>query len=126
MAANFTHRLYALAIGCVLSAFLMKAEASPFQNKGDTSHPLQDRYGDPYAYPNRNTFDLKDTGFVKRTIEYDPVTKRYYIIEKIGDKYYRTPTTYSREDFLKLQGRKDEVDYFRQRADLLSNLNRRS
>jgi cell surface protein SprA len=103
----------------------MKADASPFQNK-DTTHPLRDRYGDPYTYPNRSTFNLKDTAFIKRTIEYDPVTKQYYIIEKTGDKYYRTPTYFSKEEFLRLQGRKDEVDYFRQRADLLSNLNRRN
>ena len=101
----------------------MKAEASPFQ---DTTHPLQDRYGDPYTYPNRNTFDLKDTGFIKRTIEYDPVTNQYYIIEKIGDKYYRTPATFTKEEFLRLQGRRDEVDYFHQRANLLSDLNRRN
>ena len=126
MAANFTIRLYALLTACVLSALLMKAEASPFQDKGDTSHPIQDRHGDPYLYPEKNTFDLKDTGFVKRTIEYDPITKQYYIIEKIGDKYYRTPTPYSRQEFLKMQGRRDEVDYFRQRAQLLSNLNRRN
>ena len=103
----------------------MKAEAFPFQNK-DTSHPLHDRYGDPYSYPNRNSFDLRDTAFIKKTIEYDPATKKYYIIEKIGDKYYRTPTSFTKEEFLKLQGRKDEVDYFRQRANLLSNLNRRN
>lgn len=125
MAAKITHRLFALLTACVLSALLMKAEASPFQNK-DTSHPLHDRYGDPYTYPNRNAFDLKDTGFIKRTIEYDPATRQYYIVEKIGDKYYRTPSTFTKEEFLRLQGRKDEIDYFRQRADLLSNLNRRS
>jgi cell surface protein SprA len=103
----------------------MKAEAEPFQDK-DTSRPLRDRYGDPYTYPNRNAFDLKDTGFIKRTVEYDPVAKQYYIIEKIGDKYYRTPATFTKEEFLRIQGRKDEVNYFRQRADLLSDLNRRN
>lgn len=104
---------------------MMKADASPYQNK-DTTHPLQDRYGDPYTYPNRNPFNLKDTGFIKKDIEYDPVTKQYYFIEKIGDKYYRTPATFSKEEFLRIQGRKDEVDYFRQRANLLSDLNRRN
>ncbi|HWI91912.1 MAG TPA: cell surface protein SprA [Flavisolibacter sp.] len=126
MAAKFTYKLFALLTACVLSALWMKATASPFQNKDTTVRPLQDRYSDPYTYPNRSTFDLKDTGFIKRNIEYDPVTKQYYIIEKIGDKYYRTPTYFSKEEFLRLQGRKDEVDYFRQRADLLSNLNRRN
>jgi cell surface protein SprA len=125
LAAKITYRLFALLAACVLTALLMKAEASPFQNK-DTSRPLRDRHGDPYTYPNRNAFDLKDTGFIKRTIDYDPVTKQYYIVEKIGDKYYRTPSTFTKEEFLRLQGRKDEIDYFRQRADLLSNLNRRN
>jgi cell surface protein SprA len=125
LAAKFTYRFFTLAVACVLSALLTQAQASPFQ-KGDTSHPLHDRYGDPYLFPNRNTFDLKDTGFIKRSVEYDPITKQYYIIEKIGDKYYRTPSTFTREEFLRLQGRKDEVEYFRQRANLLSDLNRRS
>ena len=31
-----------------------------------TRYPVEDRHGDPYTYPNRNTFDLKDTGFIKR------------------------------------------------------------
>lgn len=47
-----------------------------------TRYPVEDRYGDPYTYPNKNTFDLKDTGFIKRTIEYDPKTKQYYVVEK--------------------------------------------
>jgi len=52
----------------------------------DTIRPTTpDRYGDPYNYPNRNPFFLKDTAFIKRNIEYDPVEKQYYIIEKIGD-----------------------------------------
>jgi cell surface protein SprA len=93
----------------------------------DTTRPggLLDRYGDPYSSPNRNTFDFRDTGFIKRTIEYDPKTKQYYIVEKIGNQYYRTPTAFSMEEFIRLQGRKDEADYFKKRASLLSNMNRR-
>ena len=91
-----------------------------------TKYPLSDRRGDPYTYPNRNSFDLKDTSFVKRNVEYDPVTKQYYIVEKIGNKYYRTPMTFSMKEFLELQGRKDEEEYFRKRANTLYNLNRRN
>ena len=90
-----------------------------------TRYPLQDRYGDPYSNPNRNSFDLKDTGFIKRTIEYDPKTKQYYIVEKIGNKYYRTPTSFTMDEFVRMQGRKDEAEYFRKRAALLANMNRR-
>ena len=90
-----------------------------------TRYPILDRYGDPYSNPNRNTFDFRDTGFIKRTIEYDPKTKQYYIVEKIGNKYYRSPTSFTMDEFVRLQGRKDEEDYFKKRAALLSNMNRR-
>jgi cell surface protein SprA len=90
-----------------------------------TRYPLIDRRGDPYSNPNRNSFDLRDTSFIKRTIEYDPRTKQYYIVEKIGNKYYRTPTSFTMEEFVRLQGRKDEQDYFKKRSALLSNMNRR-
>ena len=99
---------------------------SPHVNDADTSrYPLYDRYGDPYTYPNRNGFDLKDTGFIKRTVEYDPKTNQYYIVEKIGNKNYRTPTSFSMEEFVRMQGKKDEADYFKKRSNLLANMNRR-
>lgn len=95
-------------------------------SKPDTiRYPITDRYGDPYSYPNRNTFDLKDTAFVKRKIVYDPKTRQYYIEEKIGSHYYRTPTSFSMQEFLDLQGKKDEDSYFRKRASLLTDMNRR-
>ena len=89
-------------------------------------YPIHDRYGDPYTYPNRNPFYLQDTSFVKRNVIYDPATKQYYIEEKIGSQYYRTPMGFSMQDFINMQGQKDEEDYFRKRADLLSNMNRRT
>ena len=46
-------------------------------------------------------------------------------MEKIGSRYYRTPMTFSMNEFLELKGRQDEVEYFRKRAGLLSDLNRR-
>jgi len=129
LASKFTFRLYARVAAFVLTAFTLKASAQTQpadSNRRDTSrYPIQDRRGDPYTYPGRNSFDLKDTAFVRRNVEYDPVARQYYVVEKIGDKYYRIPTVLTYEEFLRLQGRKDEVDYFRQRASLLSDLNRR-
>ncbi|HYK55346.1 MAG TPA: hypothetical protein VEV15_02640, partial [Flavisolibacter sp.] len=130
MASHSTYKYCAMVITIVLSALLLQAHRAYSQqpaNPADTTrYPLTDRRGDPYTYPNRNPFDLKDTGFVKRSIEYDPKTKQYYIVEKIGSQYYRSPATFSRDEFLKLQAEKDEQAYFRQRANLLSNLNRRN
>ena len=90
-----------------------------------TRYPIRDRYGDPYSNPSRNTFDFRDTAFIKRTIEYDPKTKQYYIVEKIGNRYYRTPASFTMEEFVRMQGKKDEEDYFKKRASLMSNMNRR-
>ncbi|HEU4606586.1 MAG TPA: cell surface protein SprA, partial [Chitinophagaceae bacterium] len=129
MASNSTYRFSTMVVTIVLSALLQATIAHSQQpaNPSDTSrYPITDRRGDPYTYPNRNPFDLKDTGYVKRSIEYDPKTKQYYIVEKIGSQYYRSPATFSMDEFLRLQGEKDEEAYFRQRADLLSNLNRRN
>src|SRR5687768_8645814 len=96
------------------------------QNPSDSlRYPITDRRGDPYTYPNRNTLDFKDTSYLKRNITYDPKTKEYYVEEKIGNQWYRTPVSISMEDFIRLQGRKDEEEYFKKRADLLANMNRR-
>ena len=127
-----------LVVFTIVFASFSKANAGYYNNASNdipgtndknfsdtTRYPLQDRYGDPYSNPNRNSFDFRDTGFIKRTIEYDPKTKQYYIVEKIGNRYYRTPTSFSMEEFVRMQGRKDEQDYFKKRAALLSNMNRR-
>ncbi|HEY6063027.1 MAG TPA: cell surface protein SprA, partial [Chitinophagaceae bacterium] len=128
------HILRTLVASTMVLACLVQANARDYNNitnndnnfRTDTTrYPLSDRRGDPYTYPNYNTFDLRDTSFIKRTIEYDPKTKQYYIVEKIGNHYYRTPTSFTMEEFIRLQGKKDEEDYFKKRAALLSNMNRR-
>ena len=106
-----------LGIAFLILLCVQKASSSPFPEfesrsgfylPQDTSRPVvHDRYGDPYSYPNRSPFYLQDTAFIKRNIEYDPVTKQYYIVEKIGDRYYRTPTAFSMQEFLQMKGRED-------------------
>jgi cell surface protein SprA len=122
-----------LVTAIILAFITIKVNASPFPwfgyfnyFTGDTIRPTpSDRYGDPYNYPIKDPFYLKDTNFIKRNIEYDPVTKQYFVIEKIGDKFYRVPMSFSMKEFLDLKGRQDENEYFRKRASLLANLNRR-
>ncbi len=92
----------------------------------DTLHfPLHDRRGDQISSFDRNSFNLKNPSNLKDSIEYDPKTNLYYLVEKIGNKYYRTPTSYTYEEYLKLTSQKAEENYFRQRADMLSELNHR-
>ena len=70
-------------------------------------YPLTDRRGDPYSSTSRNSFDLKDSAFIKRNIVYDPKTKQYFIEEKIGNHYFRTPATFTMQEFMDLQGKKE-------------------
>ncbi|MDB5204932.1 MAG: sprA, partial [Flavisolibacter sp.] len=114
----------------LLSALLTKvyAQNNPSPPTDTAKYPITDRRGDVYSNPtpNRNPFNLSDTSFVRRTVEYDPKTKQYYVVERVGNQYYRTPATFSMQEFLAMQGKKDEQEYFRQRANLLTDLNRRS
>ncbi|HEV7622173.1 MAG TPA: cell surface protein SprA, partial [Flavisolibacter sp.] len=132
-----TNSICTMVATIVLSAMFIQANARYISYKAnradtvvnpvDSSHyPLTDRPGDPFTYRNRNSFDLKDTAFVKRSIQFDPKTNQYYIIEKVGSQYYRMPASFSMKEFLDMKGRQDEVDYFHERANLLSDLNRRS
>ena len=88
--------------------------------------PLKDRRSDGIAEPNRNPFDLKDPANLKRTVEYDPVTRQYFIVEKIGNKYYRSPTYMTFEEYLRYSAKQQEEEYFRKRSNVLSDLNRKN
>jgi cell surface protein SprA len=103
-----------------------KKDASAQKAKTDSLRfPLLDRRSDRFTTRNNNPFDLIDTSFIKQTIEYDPVTKQYIIIEKIGDKYYRTPTYLTFDELMRLQAKADEDQYFQDRANALFDLNRK-
>jgi cell surface protein SprA len=86
-------------------------------------YPIHDRRGDFLSNP-QSPFDLQSPSNIADSVSYDPVTKRYNVYEKIGNKYYRTPTSYSAEDFMEMQGTQAEKDYFKKRANTLNLLNR--
>lgn len=89
-------------------------------------YPIRDRRGDPFSdYNNKNPFDLRDTGYLKRDIQYDPATNQYYIVEKIGNSYFRKPTSLSFEEFLRLKSREQELENFKRRANTSFALNRK-
>ena len=61
--------------------------------------PIKDNYGDHVTDPNNNPFDIMP-GSIKQEVEYDPITGKYIVFEKIGDEYYRTPTYLTFEEYL--------------------------
>ena len=92
---------------------------------GNLPFPIHDSRGDFVQDGPRNTFDFNLPPNIKDSIAYDFVTQLYYVYEKVGDKYYRTPTYYTPEEYWKIKARQDEIEYFRKRANTLSLLNRK-
>ncbi|HZI24204.1 MAG TPA: cell surface protein SprA, partial [Chryseolinea sp.] len=86
-------------------------------------YPIRDRRSDRYSQLNRNPLDLKDPANIVDSVIYDPKTKEYYIIEKVGSFYYRKPTAITFDEFLRLRSQMQEREYFRQRGNVLSGLN---
>ncbi|MEO5967488.1 MAG: hypothetical protein ABIP68_08770, partial [Ferruginibacter sp.] len=84
--------------------------------------PITDNYG---GLPGSGSvYDFKNPSNITDSIVYDNDTRRYIIYQKIGDKFYRVPTTYTFEEFWNMRNRQAEDDYFRQRANITSILNR--
>jgi cell surface protein SprA len=86
-------------------------------------YPITDRRGDRYSELNRNPLDLREPANIRDSIVYDPKTRQYYIVEKVGSFFYRKPTYLTFDEFLAMRARMQEREYFRQRGNVLSNLN---
>jgi cell surface protein SprA len=120
---------FSLIVSIILSAFgatcSYAQDTSRRTSRDTTRFPISDRVGDPFTYNSTNPFNLSDTAYIKRDIQYDPKTKQYYIVEKIGNSYYRTPTYMTFEEMMRFKARQSESEYFRKRANTLSVLNRK-
>ncbi len=85
--------------------------------------PIEDSRSGAFMNTTSRGLDLQRPANIKDSIAYDPKTKTYFVIEKIGDKYYRRGTTLSQKEFLAIVARKQEIAYFQKRSKVLSGLN---
>jgi cell surface protein SprA len=83
-----------------------------FTMQTDTFDPLEDRDGSFLTPGSNNPIDLKDPAAVEQRVEYDPVTNKYIIEEKIGDEYFRTPTYMNFDEYVKFREKKQREEYF--------------
>jgi len=108
-----------------MPAFVSAQDSSSPKNNDSLPFPIRDTRGD-FISSNPATYDFQTPPNITDSIAYDPVTRTYTVFEKVGDHYYRTPTTYTAEEFRALEAKKAEVNYFKKRANTLSFLNRGS
>jgi cell surface protein SprA len=93
-------------------------------NYNDSLHfPIHDRRGDFISDNKKSTYDLEQPPNIDDSVAYDNKTQLYTVYEKIGDKYYRTPVTYTFDEYWKMRDQQSQDDYFQQRANILTLLN---
>lgn len=100
---------------------LVMATAAAVENENNEDstklrYPLQDRRADFLTDPVPYTIDLKDPKSIEKKVEYDPVTKKFVVYEKIGNRYVRTPTYMTYEEYVEYQKKQAEREYFEMRS----------
>lgn len=96
------------------------------QQNDSLPFPIYDRRGDHFSSKSNNPFDLRDTNVIKQSVQYDPVTRSYVVQEQIGGRNFKKPVNLSFDEYFRIQSKKDETDYFKKRADALTQLNKKT
>lgn len=79
-------------------------------------YPIEDYRGDGYTGQSRPSIDLNDPRNLQRSVEYDPATGRYRIVERIGDRFFRAPTWMTFEEFMRYEQDRQLREYFEKRS----------
>lgn len=98
-------------------------DSSKVVNSDSLPFPLHDTRGD-FLSARPNVYDFQNPPNINDSVAYDPVTETYTVYQKVGTHYYRTPATYTAEQFRAMEAKKSEISYFQKRANTLSILNR--
>ena len=64
----------------------------------------------------KGIFDT-DPPYLVRTIEYDPITSRYILYERVGNLLYRPPRYLTFSEYLQLKEKESQRSYFKQLTD---------
>lgn len=91
----------------------------PDSTNGDSArklpYPIRDRK--PFErFAPRNPFDLAEPANIRQKYELDPAKNTYNYTSKVGNQDYRMPGSIDMRDALKEDGKRQNNQYFRQRA----------
>ena len=92
----------------------------PFDNLIQTvsdTIPFNDRQGDFINDKTYNPFDILPTE-IEQSVEYDLESDSYIIYEKIGDEYFRTPTSMTFNEYLEWKSKEQDQRYFNKLAGI--------
>ncbi len=74
--------------------------------------PFNERYGNHLTGSAGNAIDLNDPNVIEKTVEYDPVSNRYIITEKVGDNDFRPPIYLTFDEYMTWQHAQQQKAYF--------------
>ena len=138
MSSKLAFRIFLLCItvSCGFSAkaqavypfalVLSTAAADGDEDSTKLRYPIQDRRNDFVTDQPPKSIDLKDPKAISKKIEYDPITKKFIVYEKIGDRYIKVPNYMSYEEFIEYQKKESEREYFEMRSKARDLAERRS
>lgn len=111
MRINFTRLFYRLCIifpfVCIYSDGYSQASTA---DSLKLKYPLKDDYTTPVF--GKSGIFLKDPENVKRTVEYDPITKRYIIRETVGSRNYKPPQYLTFKEYQQLEQKRIQEEYW--------------
>ena len=118
---HYVVSLCMICIGCVSISFgsstYIDAEhagltVKHIQSAVPDTIPGSDRTGDFITSGSSNPYDLDDPSIIKQEIEYDPITGKYKVTERIGENYFRPPTYLTFEEYMEWRNEKQQEAYF--------------
>ncbi|MDE3184779.1 MAG: cell surface protein SprA [Bacteroidota bacterium] len=115
--------MFSVVFAIVVPSHALAQDSSAVQNNDSLPFPIHDTRGD-FLSARPNVYDFQNPPNINDSVAYDPITKTYTVYEKVGSHYYRTPATYTAEQFRAMEAKKAEISYFQKRANTLSILNR--
>ena len=83
--------------------------------KVNLPYPISD-YRDYSTKPNTR-FDFNPPANIQTEIKYNPETGMYDIFQKIGDRYYRYPTSMTLKEYMVYERKKAMNDYFQEKIE---------
>lgn len=96
---------------------------SPYYNIGNTKkkttlpYEFKDSKDDTVAKNERTSpLYLESLGNVKKKVEYDSATKSYYLMERVGNFWYRRPKALTKEEYLAYDIAQSKEDFWFRRA----------
>ncbi|MCX6249682.1 MAG: cell surface protein SprA [Bacteroidetes bacterium] len=119
--AVLTGLVFTLTNSSIAGKNLLSANPLPSDTTvKDTSIHLRYPFDDGSTTPGssgRSNLYMKNPSNVKTTIEYDPITRQYVYVYKIGKMTYRVPTTMSFEEYQDQDMKKILQQYWKERSE---------